>query len=199
MWFSVGYVCISVYIYIYKCIDIDTHLCVYICKVQTLHSCDCNHRRTENCSSSMSGEKTKKAKQPWAVSPISTAALGTAIYGQGAAGAGTDRCRWQGCMTFLGIRSLLAAATSCQPAPSVTWCSSPPMDSWVAGISRCSCHLLFQSPGNAIPCIEGWCRNLTSAAQGDLWVFRPFAPWWWMGRPKDEKMSWIRTSGIIQI
>lgn len=171
------------------------NLYVYICKMQTLHSCSCHHMRTEICNSSM-----REEKQPGAVYPVITAALGTAIYGHEAAGAGADRCRWQGCVTLLGTRPLLAAATSCQPAPSVTWCSSPPMDSWVAGISRCCCLLLFQSLGNVIPCIEDWCRNLMSAAQGDMWFFRPFATWWWMGiSPKDEKISLIRTWGTIHI
>lgn len=153
--------------YIYKCIDKDIHTRIYVYISARWKQCTAVAATTWELrfvTVAWVKKGQKKIKQLGAVSPVST--TGTAIYGHGAAGAGTGRCRWQGCVTLLGTRSLLAAAASCQPAPSVTWCSSPPTDSWMAGISRCFCHLLFQRPGNVIPCIEGWHRNLVSCPGG---------------------------------
>lgn len=43
------------------------YLCVFICKEQRLHSCACDHMRTENCDSIMGEEKTNSSSQEQSV------------------------------------------------------------------------------------------------------------------------------------
>lgn len=150
-------ICKSMYRYIY------TYLCVYICKVQMLRSCRLQPHESREVWQQHGWRKTKKTPNPNrsasgagnGAAPISAAAPGTAIYGHGAAGAGADRCGWRGCMALLrpgrGPAPCRDAAASRQPAPPVTWCSAPPVDSQAAGLSGCCRPSPLSRPGKRDP------------------------------------------------
>lgn len=112
----------------------------------------CDHMRAEKHDSSMDEVGSR-------ASPISATAAGTTIYGHGAAGGGSDRCRCEGCVTLLRRDGdpLLAGMQqhrAGQGHQSFDAPTPPFLDSR-AGRVVLPPRLLCQGRGNTIPSVEG--------------------------------------------
>lgn len=167
-----------IYKYMYTYIYIYTHICVYISvRRKCCVPVGCDHMRAEKCDSSTCEEKRKKnktkKKNPQMGQPVGPSAerpqsaprpwrqpsmaMGQQVLGLTGADDGDawHCCSRDGDPHGLGQRrwSLDALLPPWIPRGGRAWRALPP-------------RLLCQGQGHAIPSIEGWRRNPTSAARG---------------------------------